>query len=127
MKKTEPHKSLSRKEEEIMNCFWQRGSLFVREVLELMPDPKPHVNTVSTFIRTLEAKGWLTREQIGNSFRYTAAVPVNEYRNRSIRGLVERYFNKSYLSFVSTLVKEEKISPEELRELLEQIEQGKEA
>lgn len=110
-----------------MNCFWQHGSLFVREVLELMPDPKPHVNTVSTFIRTLEAKGWLTREQIGNSFRYTAAIPVNEYRNRSLRGLVERYFNKSYLSFVSTLVKEEKISPEELRELLEQIEQGKEA
>ncbi len=109
-----------------MSCFWEQGPLFVREVMELMPEPKPHVNTVSTFVRALEAKGWLTREQIGNSYRYAAAVPVSDYRDRSLRGLVDRFFGRSCLSLVSSLVKEEKISTEELRELIRQIEEGKE-
>lgn len=109
-----------------MNYFWQQGPLFIREVVELLPEPKPHVNTVATFVRSLETKGWLTREQMGNSYRYAAAVPVEEMREKSMRGLIDRFFNKSYLSFVSALVKEEKISAEELRELLDRIERGKE-
>ena len=109
-----------------MNYFWNEGPLFIREIVDRMPEPKPHVNTVATFVRSIEAKGWLTREQIGNSYRYTTAVPMEEVREKSMRGLIDRFFNKSYLSFVSALVKEEKISPDELRELLEKIEQGKE-
>lgn len=65
-------KQLSPKEEAIMACFWQHGPLFVREILELLPEPKPHFNTVSTFVRGLEAKGWVGHEQIGNSYRYHA-------------------------------------------------------
>lgn len=109
-----------------MNYFWNEGPLFIREIVDQMPEPKPHVNTVATFVRSIEAKGWLTREQIGNSYRYSPAVPMEEVREKSMRGLIDRFFNKSYLSFVSALVKEEKISSDELRELLEKIEQGKE-
>lgn len=108
-----------------MGCFWTHGALFVRELLELLPEPKPHFNTVSTFVRGLEAKGWLNHEQIGNSYRYSPAVDASEYRDRSLRGLVNRFFDRSYVSFVSSLVKEEKISTEELRELIEQIESQK--
>lgn len=115
-------KKLSPKEEEIMSCFWQHGPLFVREVVDMMGDPKPHFNTVSTFVRSLEAKGWLTHERLGNSFRYAPAVPVEEYRDRSLRGFIDRFFGRSYLNVVSSLVKEEKISTEELRELIEQVE-----
>ena len=116
---------LSPKEEEIMGCFWQHGPMFVREVMELLPDPKPHFNTVSTFVRGLEAKGWLQHEQIGNSYRYRACVDVREYRDRSLKGLVDRFFNQSYLGFVSSLVKDEKISAEELRDLLKEIEENR--
>ncbi|MBD5230667.1 MAG: BlaI/MecI/CopY family transcriptional regulator [Bacteroidales bacterium] len=123
---THDRRPLSKKEEEIMNYFWKEGPLFIREIVERMAEPKPHVNTVATFVRSIEAKGWLTREQIGNSYRYSPAVPMEEVREKSMRGLIDRFFNKSYLSFVSALVKEDKISPEELRELLEKIEQGKE-
>ncbi len=105
-----------------MSCFWQHGPLFVREVVDMMGDPKPHFNTVSTFVRSLEAKGWLTHERLGNSFRYAPAVPVEEYRDRSLRGFIDRFFGRSYLNVVSSLVKEEKISTEELRELIEQVE-----
>ena len=117
---------LSPKEEEIMGCFWQHGPMFVREVMELLPAPKPHFNTVSTFVRGLEAKGWLRHEQIGNSYRYQACVDARDYRDRSLRGLVDRFFNRSYLGFVSALVKDEKISTAELRELIEEIEQNRE-
>ena len=118
-------KRLTPKEEEIMSCFWQHGPLFVRELLEKLPDPRPHFNTVSTFVRGLEAKGWLTHEQIGNSYRYTPAVDAAEYRDKSLHGLVSRFFDRSYVSFVSSLVKEEKISTDELRELIERIESQK--
>lgn len=117
-------KKLTPKEEEIMSCFWQRGPLFVREVVDMMPDPKPHFNTVSTFVRSLESKGWLTHEQMGNSYRYAPAVSMMEYRERSLRGFIDRFFGRSYLNVVSSLVKEEKISTEELRELIERIEAG---
>ncbi|MBP3298088.1 MAG: BlaI/MecI/CopY family transcriptional regulator [Muribaculaceae bacterium] len=126
MNKNEQPRPLSRKEEEIMSLFWQHGPMFIREAVEMMPSPKPHVNTVATFVRGLEAKGWLSREQIGNSYRYSAAVPLKEYRDHSVRGLVDRFFGKSYTSFVSTLVSDEKISTAELRELIEMIEKGKE-
>lgn len=118
-------KRLTPKEEEIMSCFWQYGPLFVRELLEKLPEPKPHFNTVSTFVRGLEAKGWLTHEQIGNSYRYSPAVDVAEYRDKSLRGIVNRFFDRSYVSFVSSLVKEEKISTDDLRALIEQIESQK--
>ena len=108
-----------------MACFWQHGPMFVREVIERLPDPKPHFNTVSTFVRSLEAKGWLTHEQLGNAFRYSPAVGPDAYRDRSVKGFVDRFFGKSYLSFVSTLVKEEKISTDELRELIDSIENQK--
>ncbi len=115
-------KKLSPKEEEIMGCFWQNGPMFVREVVEKLPEPKPHFNTVSTFVRGLEAKGWLAHEQIGNSHRYYSIVDADEYRDKSVRGLIDRFFGRSYLGFVSALVKDEKISTEELRELIEKIE-----
>lgn len=108
-----------------MSCFWQQGPLFVREVLEMMPEPKPHFNTVSTFIRSLEAKGWLGHEQFGNSYRYHPLVAAEEYREKSLNGFVDRFFGKSYLGFVSSLVKEEKISTDELRELIDEIERAR--
>lgn len=115
-------KKLTAKEEAIMACFWERGAMFVREVIDMLPEPKPHFNTVSTYVRSLESKGWLTHEQMGNSYRYMPAVGVKEYRDRSFGGFVNRFFGRSYLNVVSSLVKEEKISAQELRELLKQIE-----
>ena len=49
-------KRLSPKEEEIMRMFWSKGPMFVRDLLELYNEPKPHYNTVSTLVRGLEEK-----------------------------------------------------------------------
>ena len=118
-------KKLTAKEKEIMDMLWQHGPMFVRDMLKLYPDPKPHFNTVSTQVRMLESNGYVSQEAVGNSFRYKAAVTEEAYGKSSLAGVIKNYFDNSYLSAVSAFVKEKKISVEELRELIEQIEQGK--
>ena len=111
-------------EEEIMNLFWDKGAMFVKELLELYDEPKPHFNTLSTMVRTLEANGYVDHKAYGNSYQYYPVISREDYAGSSFKGLISSYFNNSYLSAVSALVKEEKISVEELKELIEQIESG---
>lgn len=112
---------LSPKEEQIMACLWQKGPLFVREIIEMLPDPKPHFNTVSTFIRGLENKGWVAHEQLGNTYKYHAVSPVDDYRAASIDRLTDYLFAKSYSSLVSYLLESGRISPDTLRQLISEI------
>ena len=107
-----------------MKMLWNDGPLFVREMLERYPEPKPHFNTVSTTVRILEDKGYITHESFGNSYRYSAAVDSSIFRERSFRELVGNFFNNSYKSAVSALVKDEKISVDELREIIEMVEKS---
>lgn len=117
-------KKLTRKEEEIMKHYWERGAMFVRELLELYPEPRPHFNTLSTMVRTLETKGYLNHKAYGNSYQYYPVVSEEEFGRTTIKGAVSRYFENSYMTAVSALVQEEKISIDELKQLIEQIEQG---
>lgn len=118
-------KKLTKKEEEIMNLFWDKGAMFVKELLELYAEPKPHFNTLSTMVRTLEANGYVSHKAYGNSYQYFPIVSREEYAGSSFKGIISSYFNNSYLSAVSALVKEEKITVDELKELIEQIENGR--
>lgn len=115
---------LTPKEEELMNMFWERGGLYVKEIVEMYPDPKPHFNTLSTFVRGLEEKGYLSHEEKGNSYKYFAAVSREEFHNESLKGVIGKYFNNSVLSAVSSLVEEEALSVEDLKNLISQVERG---
>ena len=123
--KTTLMKRLTKKEEIIMNHFWERGPLFVRELRELYPDPKPHFSTLSTQVRTLQEEGFIDHMAYGPTYQYFAKVTPEEYKQRWLTGLIDKYFGKSYINVVSALVKEEKISVEELKELIDLIEKGK--
>lgn len=116
---------LTRKEEELMRCFWDKGALFVRELVAMSPEPKPHFNTLSTMVRTLETKGYLAHETFGNTYRYYAVVSEEEFSNRTLKNVISKYFENSYLDAVSALVQQEKISVEELRTLINRIEKQK--
>lgn len=113
---------LTRREEELMRCFWTRGALFVRELVALSPDPKPHFNTLSTMVRALEAKGYLAHKAYGSTYQYYPLVSEDEFSRRTLGNVIDRYFENSYLGAVSALVEEEKISVDELRELIDRIE-----
>lgn len=116
-------KKLTEKEAEIMQRLWNKGPQTVKELLADYPDPKPHFSTVSTVIRVLMDKGFVehTGEKNG-AFTYGAIVDSEELSGSSLASLVKNYFNNNYLNVVSTLVKNEKISVNELRELIDLVE-----
>ena len=77
-------KGLTAKEEEIMGFFWEKGPLFVKEMLAFYEEPKPHFNTLSTIVRGLEDKGFLSHHTYGNTYQYYAVVSEEELRKRSV-------------------------------------------
>ena len=117
-------KTLTAKEEEIMEFFWEKGPMFVKQLVELYEEPRPHFNTLSTIVRGLEDKGYLSHTAFDNTYQYHAVVSEEEFRRKTLRGVISKYFNNSFLGAVSSLVKEEDISVEELKELIRQVEEG---
>lgn len=114
-------KRLTSKEEEILSYFWAKGPLFVRELLDLQEEPKPHYNTLSTIVRTLEEKGYIGYKVFGNTHQYYALISEDEYRKKTLKQVVDKYFDNSYTRVVSTLIEEEALTLDELQELIQQI------
>ena len=101
-------KGLTAKEEEIMGFFWEKGPLFVKEMLAFYEEP-----------------GFLSHHTYGNTYQYYAVVSEEDFRKRTLKNVISKYFNNSYLSAVSSLVKEEDISLEELKQLIQDVEKGR--
>lgn len=113
---------LTNKEEEIMRVLWDLEKAFVKEVLAELPEPKPHYNTISTIIRNLEEKGYIGHTVFGKTHRYQPAVSREEYRKTFMQKTINNYFENSYKNVVSFFAKEEKISVNELKEIIDLIE-----
>ena len=113
---------LTTKEEEIMQILWKLKKAYVKEVIAEIPKPKPHYNTVSTVIRKMEDKGFIDHEAFGNTHRYYPKISKEEYRKRYFSNAIDNYFENSYKNVVSFFAKEEKISADELREIISIIE-----
>lgn len=118
-------KKLTLKEEEIMNFFWEKGPMFVKELKEFYSGQKLHYNTLSTMVRALEEKGFIDHEQFGNTHRYFAAITKEDYSKGKLGSVVKNYFNNSYKNVVSLLVEEENLSLEDLKKLISEIENNK--
>lgn len=95
--------------------------MFVREVVAAYPEPRPHFNTISTQIRILEDKGFVSHNVVGGAYQYYAIVGREQFIERSFSEIVGSFFNNSYKSAVSALVEEEKISIDELRQIIEMV------
>ena len=89
-------KTLTAKEEEIMGFFWEKGPMFVKQLLELYPEPRPHFNTLSTIVRGLEEKGYLSHTAFGNTYQYYALVSEEDFSRKTLRGVISKYFNNSF-------------------------------
>lgn len=109
---------LTEREEELMRLFWAHGPMFVREVLEKMPEPKPHFNTVATFVRLLEQKGFLSHEAVGHNHRFFPIISESEFSQSTLRGVVSRYFNNSLHGAISALIGNERLTDDEIRDLI---------
>lgn len=116
---------LTNKEEEIMRVLWRLEKAFVKEVLAELKDQKLHYNTVSTIIRNLEEKGYVSYKAFGKTHQYYPVISKDKYRKQFMSQATKKFFDNSYKNMVSYFAKEEKISAEELREILDIIENKK--
>jgi BlaI family penicillinase repressor len=116
---------LTNKEEEVMQVLWNLQSAFVKDMLPLFTEPKLHYNTLSTMIRNLEEKGYVDHRQFGNTYEYFPIVSKEDYQNYFVLNkVVGNYFNDSYKDLVAYFAKNEKVSPDDLREIIRMIEEG---
>lgn len=99
----------------------------IRRLLTFFPEPRPHFNTVSTIVHLLEEKGCIGHRQEGKGYVYFPLVTPAEVGRSSVRGAIARYFNDSYLGMVSALVRDEDVSLDELRRLLDEIERNRDS
>ena len=116
---------LTNKEEEVMKVLWTLKKAFVKEILAQVEGDKPHYNTLSTLVRQLEEKKYVDHEAFGHTHRYYPLISKEEYRAKFINSTISDYYENSYKGLVSFFAKEEKISVEELKEIIANIEKNK--
>ena len=118
---------LTKAEEELMQIIWDLGECTVGDIrtylVERMGQKKPPHSTISTLVRILDKKGFITHKAYGRTFVYTPAVSQQDYRKQSLHTLVSDYFNGSSSQLVSFLVKENDLSLNDLNSLLDQLEE----
>lgn len=115
---------LTNKEEEIMHILWNLEKAFVKDVLAEIKEDKPHYNTLSTIIRNLEDKGYVSYKAYGKTHQYFPIVSKETYRKGFMNTAINSYFNNSYKNMVSFFAKEEKISVDELKDIIKLIEKN---
>ena len=113
---------LTQQEEEAMLIVWKSGGGVIKDFLAYYPDPKPPYTTLASVIKNLERKGFVQNTRYGNVCAYRPVVDEAQYKSGFMSGFVKDYFSNSYKELVGFFAKEEKISPQELREIIQLIE-----
>jgi len=112
---------LTTKEEEVMQILWDLERAMVRDIMNKLPNPEQPYTTIASIVRILERKGFVSHKPYGKTHDYFPLISKAEYRKRKFKGLLTQYFDNSIESVVSFLVKEEKISPQEMEDLARMI------
>lgn len=118
MEKKEEKLELTRAEEEIMQILWDIQKGFVKNIVEKFPDPKPAYNTVSTIVRILETKGFVSHTAYGKTHEYFPLVAKDAYRKQYLNSMLNNYFGGSFKQLASFFIKHEKLDIRDMEELL---------
>lgn len=118
-------KILTKAEEQVMQTVWKLKEGFIRDIMDALPPPKPHQNTVATILKILVDKEFVGIKVYGRQHQYYPLVSKDSYSKASIKTLVKGYFGGSFSEAVSFMVKENNISLEDLEILLQQLKKGK--
>ena len=111
-------KELTKAEEQIMQILWDLEKGFVNNIVEQMPEPKPAYNTVSTIVRILEKKGFVSYTSYGKTHEYFPVVSKESYTKGFMKGFIRNYFSDSYKNMVSFFSKNENLSVNELEDMI---------
>lgn len=113
---------LTKAEEQIMRVLWNLGKGFVKEIIKQLPDPKPAYNTVSTIVRILEKKEFVSYKAYGKTHEYFPLVSKEEYTKVHMYSFVKNYFSNSFEKMVSFFAREKGISLDEMEDILKIME-----
>ena len=108
-----------------MQVFWDLQKAFIRDVIPLLPDPKPHYNSVATIVKILEEKGFLNHETVGNVYCYFPVITREDYQKHAMKDIVSQYFDNSYPRMLAFFAKEQNLTDEELNEIVNLIKSQK--
>lgn len=114
-------KELTKAEEQIMHVLWELGNAFVKDIIKCLPKPKPAYNTVSTVVRILEKKGFVSHKAYGKTHEYYPLISKEKYTELFLRSFVKNYFSDSYQEMVSFFARDKNVSINELEEIKRMI------
>jgi BlaI family penicillinase repressor len=110
-------KELTKAEEQIMQVLWKLGRGLVKDIMDELPEPRPAYSTVSTIVRILEKKGFVSYKAYGKTHEYYPVVAINDYRRDYLKSLVRRYFGNSYQELVSFFAQDRRLTLADLEEI----------
>jgi len=114
-------KQLTKAEEQLMKVLWHLELCTVKEIIAELPSPKPAYNTVSTIVRILEDKKFVSHQPFGKGYKYFPLIKKETYSNQSLHKLMDGYFGGSFKSMVSFFVEKNDVSLHELEDILTEI------
>ena len=114
---------LSKAEEQLMELIWQQEKLFMKELLDKYPNPKPASTTIATLLKRMQDKGFVAYETFGNSRQYYPLVKKADYFSRHVKGIIQNYFGNSAMQFASFFTTATNLTAAELEDLKKIIDQ----
>lgn len=108
---------LTKSEEQLMELIWKHEKVFLKDILEDYPDPKPAGTTIATLLKRMQDKGFVAYQTFGNSRQYYALVKKSAYFSKEVNGIIKNYFDNSALQFASFFTASSNITPAELEDL----------
>lgn len=118
-------KKLTHQEESVMLKVWELKECVIKDIVDQFEEPKPPYTTIASVVKNLEQKGYLQSRRYANVNVYTAKIEEDAYKKAFLKEVVKDYFENSYKELVSFFVKEQKVSDEELDEIVQIIEKGR--
>lgn len=114
---------LSKAEEQLMEVIWQHGKVFMKEIIDSYPDPKPATTTIATLLKRIQDKGFVGFDLYGNSRQYYPLVKKDDYFSKHVNEIIKDFFGNSALQFASFFTQSSNLTKEELEDLKRIVDQ----
>lgn len=114
---------LSKTEEQLMEVIWKYKKLFMKDIIDSYPDPKPATTTIATLLKRMQVKGFVAYRLYGNSREYYPLVNKEVYFSKHVKGMIKNYFNNSPMQFASFFTTSTNLTTTELEDLKKIIDQ----
>lgn len=120
-KTNETMKQLTSTEEEIMQIIWVKERCMVTEIIEALGRPETPHSTISSVVRILEKKGFVSHKAYGRTHEYFPIISKEAYAQNGFKNWFANYFERSPQQLASFFVRGKALKPKEVEELLQQI------